>query len=308
MRLNSMTSNILHQMLYSEINVVYYPTFGLFDHILYLTDNNFFVFAENLKSCSENCRCLNASFVDLYNYDIACANSILSYKKQCVQLSQSFNLNPIIFEHNLPDATLKKEDRFILNDNLKSVKKVFFDATVNKAWGFNNSVLYDYGIPLDKLFSIPNAEKVKNILISGSDQSNGQVLANQLKQHFESNSELKCDILTSVSQANIEDINKLFNQYEIFIDLNNRPIDCLCAAASGLYVVGLSNLKNLNNVPNISQANTVQDITNIVTNLNNQNISIEQTHQYIDEHFNFSKFKNIISSIFKNIKREAKVL
>ena len=112
MRLNTITSSILHQLLYEETNIVYYPTLGLFDQLLYLTGNNFFVFSNNLKSCSDNCRCLSGDFVELYDYDICCANSVLSYKKQCSQLSDRLHINPIIFEHNLPDATLKKEDKF----------------------------------------------------------------------------------------------------------------------------------------------------------------------------------------------------
>lgn len=308
MRLNTMTSSILHQVLSDETNVVYFPTLGLFDQILYLTNSNFFIFANNLKSCADNCRCLNGDFIDLYDYDICCANSVMSYKRQCSQLSDRINLNPIIFEHNLPDMGIKKEDRFILNNDLTKIKKIFFDTTVMKSWGFDNSVLYDYGIPTHKFFPIPDVKKVKSILISSANQGNSPVLGNQLKQHFEDKLQLQCDVINNMSEVSIDNVNKVFNSYEIFIDLNNRTIDCLCAASAGMYSISLSNLKNINNVPNISQVNTIEDIVNIVPVVKDKNINIEETHKYIDEHFNFNKFESIINSIFKNVKREAKVL
>jgi hypothetical protein len=303
MRLNTITSSIIHQLLNDETNIVYYPTLGIFDKILYLTNNNFFIFADGLKSCADNCRCLNSEFVDLYDYDICCANSIMSYRKQSSQISDRLNLNPIIFEHNLPDVELKKEDRFILNNDLIRIKKIFFDTTIMESWNFDNSVLCNYGIPTHKFFPVPDAQKTKDILISS-----GSVLGDQLKQHFEDKMKLKCDVVNNMAEVSIDNINKVFNAYEIFIDLNNRAIDCLCAASAGTYSISLSSLKNIDNVPNISQVNTIDDIVNIVPLVKNKNINIEEIHKYIDEHFNFNKFESIINSIFKNAKREAKIL
>ena len=308
MRLNTMTSSVIHQMLNKDTNVIYYPTLGLFDHVLYLTGNNFFVFANNLKPCADNCRCLDSNFIDIYDYDICITNSIISYKKQCESLSQGFNVGPIIFEHNLPDASLKKEDKFILNNDLSRVKKIFFDADIQRVWGISNSSCYDYGIPTDMFVPIPDIEKTKTILISSSDQTNANVLGKQLKQHVESNLKLQCDIISNLAEAPINVINHMFNNYEVFIDLNNRSIDCLCAASAGLGTIGLSNLKNIDKVPNINQVNTIQDIVNTIPKIQDQNVNIEQTRKYIDENFNFTKFKNIINNIFKNIKREAKVI
>jgi hypothetical protein len=227
----------------------------------------------------------------------------MSYRQQCSQLSDKINVNRIIFEHNLPDAELKKEDRFILNNDLIKIKKIFFDTTIMESWNFDNSVLCNYGIPTHKFFPIPDVKKVKNILISS-----GSVLGNQLKQHFEDKMELKCDVVKNMAEVSIDTINKVFNTYEIFIDLSNRTIDCLCAASAGMYSISLSSLKNIDNVPNISQVNTIEDIVNIVPLVKDKNINIEETHKYIDEHFNFNKFESIINSMFKNVKREAKVL
>lgn len=303
-----MTSSVIQQMIDQEINVIYYPTLSLFDHILFLTDNNFFVFSNNLKSCADNCRCIDSDFIDIYNYDLCVSNSIVSYRQRCENLAKGFNVGPIIFEHNLPDAGLKKEDRFILNTQLHKVKKIFFDADIEKIWDISNASCYAYGIPTNHFIPIPDIEKIKTVLISSSDQTNAHVLGNQLKEHLETNLELKCDIASNVAELNIDSVNKSLNQYEIFIDLNNRPVDCLCAASAGLRTIGLSNLKNLDKVPNINQVNTIQDIVNIIPQVNSQDINSEQTRNYIDEHFNFIKFKNTINSIFKNIKREAKVL
>lgn len=303
-----MTSSVIHQMINQDINVVYYPTLGLFDHILYLTDNNFFVFAHNLKSCADNCRCLNSDFIDIYDYDMGISNSIVAARKQCQNLSQGFNLGSLVFEHNLPDAGLKKEDKFILNNELKRVKKIFFDEHILTAWGVSNASCYNYGIPTDKFIPIPDIEKTKTVLISSSDQTNAHVLGNQLKQHLETNLELKCDIVSSFAETAIDMTNQIFNQYEIFIDLNNRSIDCLCAASAGLSTIGLSNSKNIDHIPNINQVNNIQDIVNIIPRVNNENVDVQATRKFIDENFNFSKFQSIMNSIFKNIKREAKFL
>ena len=308
MRLNTMTSSIIHQMLNPDINVIYYPTLGLFDHLLYLTDNNFFVFSNNLKSCAANCRCIDSDFVDIFDYDLAIANSVTQYGKQCSGLSQTFHVNPIIFEHNLPDASLKKEDKFILNSQLKRVKKIFFDQDIQKVWGFEDSSCNNYGIPIDKFTPIADRKTTKKVLISSSGQSNGHVIANQLKQHIDNNLKMECDIVTNLAESSIENINLLFSQYEIYIDLNNNPVDCLCASSAGLQTIGLSNLKNIDHVPNINQVNSVQDIIDLIPNVTNQNIDMKAIHEYIDGKFNFTQFKNTVNNIFKQAKREAQVL
>ena len=99
MRLNTMTSSVLHKQLAEENNIVYYTSNSLFDHIVYLLDNNYFVFADT-PSVSENCRCLPESYMDMYDYDTCCSNGVVTYKDRS-NLTSAMHISSLFLEHKL---------------------------------------------------------------------------------------------------------------------------------------------------------------------------------------------------------------
>jgi hypothetical protein len=303
MLLNTMTSNILHQALSDEINIVYYPSNSIFDQILYMTDHNFFIF-NDIKSVADNCKCVNSEYVDMYQYDICCTNQSLTYK-DIANIASSMHIHPIILEHRVRDPKLKKEDLFILNQQTQKIKKIFFDRQIADTWGFSNVSVLNYGIPTDT-FKPLNNQASSDILIAGQSS----ILTSQLRQYVTTNLNMKCDVVADFSDKSVEDINSTFNNYRIFIDLNNNLVDCLCSSCCGLHTVSLTNLgEDKLSETNIRPARSVEDIVSIVSNIQNHNLdNTDVIRKHIEQHYNFDTFKSTISNIFTANKREACIL
>lgn len=300
-----MTSNVLHKQLVDETNIIYYTSNSLFDHILYLINNNYFVFAD-VPSISENCKCLRESHIDLYDYDMCCSNGITTYKDRS-NLASAMHISNLFLEHNYRASNLKKEDLYIVNQNLSKIKKVFFNSFTAQSWGLHNSLVVEYGVPVDQFVPL-DSEPEKEVLISTSNQA----IAGQLQQHIINNLKLQVDCVESLGFADIPYVNKLFNKYKIFINLTNNMIDSLCAASSGMDVLALAQIdpndKKLNNVPNIKNCLNVNDIAAAIEAKVKNATKNNNANTYIKNNYSFDKFKAGMQGVFDTVKREACVL
>ena len=306
MRVNIMTSNTLHKQLVDEINIIYYTSDSLFDQILYLIDNNYFVLA-NVPSSSENCRCITELHMDMYDYDVCCSTNVVSYKDRS-NLVSAMHISDLYFEHHYRNSGLKKEDVYIINQNLRNSKKVFFNKFVAESWGLNNSLVVEYGIPTN-FFNINDSEPQKDVLIL---TSNNQSIAGQLQHHVMNNLKLKADCAETLAFAKLEDINKLFNDYKIIVNLTNYTVNSLCAVSSGASVIALAqenpNDVKLKGVPNLHNCLSVQDVASKIDTVNKTHTKSDSANKYVNENYNFDRFKSEMQGIFDTVKREAFVL
>ncbi len=300
-----MTSNVLHKQLVDETNIIYYTSNSLFDHILYLTDSNYFVFAD-VPTISDNCKCLRESHIDLYDYDMCCSNGITTYKDRS-NLASAMHISNLFLEHNYRASNLKKEDLYIVNQNLSKVKKVFFNDFTAKSWGLQNSLVVEYGVPVDQFVPL-DSEPEKEVLISTSNQA----IAGQLQQYIINDLKLQADCVESFGFADILHVNKLFNNYKVFINLTNNMIDSLCAASSGMDVLALAQIdpndNKLNNVPNIKNCLHVNDIAAAIEAKVKNATKNNNANTYIKNNYSFDKFKEEMQGVFDTVKREACVL
>ena len=295
MRMNLLTSNVLHQILEPEINVVYNSENGVFDKILFSLDINFFNFNNN-KSYHENYRNLPETHIDLYSYDLYIDNSIINYKKNS-DITRSLHVNSLIFEHNNKHNQLKKEDVSILNSQLNRVKKIFFDEDYAKSWNLSNSLLINYGVPLD-IFKSLNAVEKKDILVY---YGSNKILGEQVRNY------LKADIIEDIDKKSLNDLNKIFNEYRLFVDMTNNLCLSLCSICSGCNVSILSDRNK--NIPGIYFYNNIEDIIKSANIVLNQNTPYESVTDYISNYCNYELFKTNIYTIIKDIaKREAYII
>ena len=298
MHLSFVTSNILHQVLDEEINIVYNPVSNIFDKILFATGNNFFVFGD-YNPHSENCVSYSNEYIDLRNYDLYLHTGIATSNTSTIPLT--LHANMVIFEHNFRDANLKKEDLAILNQRTQKYKKIFFNEQHQNSWGLTNSTTINYGIPEIFKSDIDYKER-KNILINS--KKNPQA-ADQLKDHLESQG-LICGLLDD--RQSLDQMNVQLNNYQILINLDDDHLLNLIAAQCGCYVQRVSN--NPEDIPNNFKYNDipslVQDVPNIITKEDN---NLDSINKYIDEKHNFNLFKIKISDIIESsAKREAFIL
>lgn len=306
MLLNTITANILHKQLVDENNIIYYPSNSIFDHTMYLIDNNFFVFAD-IPSFSENCKCLSESLVDLYQYDTCCSNEIIAYR-QHKTLVNTMHIGHILFEHSYRKANLKKEDLYIINQSTLGTTKIFFNTGIAESWGLNNSLVINYGIPTE-MFYPNNKDKESDVLIL----TENSITAHQLIQHINQTFKGTADVLPTLANMKISDINTLLNKYKILINLNNTTIDSLCAASAGLQVISVSQIGSadtkLLSVPNVNYASSIQKIVQLLSSLMVNNIkNSDDANKYLAEKFNLDNFKNEMGNVLDKVKREACII
>lgn len=292
MRINFLTSNVLHQVLDKDINIIYNSTHNVFDKIVYTIDANFFNFSSQ-KSYDNNLRNLQNSHIDLYNYDLYVDNGIINYKQNS-NITKSLHINPLIFEHNNKNNQLKKEDVAILNNQLSRIKKIFFNENYAKSWNLSNSLIIEYGIPLDIFKPLNLTDKKTFLLYYGSNRIIGQ----QTKDY------LKADVIENIHEKSIEEINQIFNEYEVFIDITNTLCTDLAALSSGCKVMSLSDCHK--SIPGMYFYSSIEDIINNASQITNIEISYEKVHRYIEENYSYNLFKEKLYSIINHTaKREA---
>ncbi len=121
------------------------------------------------------------------------------------------NLVYIIYDY---PGFLKKEDRFLLKNQLSSTKKLTASEYLKKNWDVFDAQILPYGIPKNTI--VKNIDK--DILIINLEKNHTiNNIYGTIKQSF-----AKTDILYNLAEhAIIEDVYKLFSSYKIIIDINN---------------------------------------------------------------------------------------
>lgn len=306
MYLTQPISNILQKFNNQTINIYYEPYHNMIDVMLGLCELNLYCFDKDLidKDIGPN---LDLSFchshqIDLFNYNMAISNNILSYASN--QKFLSAHLNTIIFVANNKPAQLKKEDLLLMDNNLSKVTKVFFDKKQAESWKFKNYELVNYGIPLDK-FNVTSQydERNKKVLLLNFNGSNndGIRILSQILQ----NNNIPFDIINQLPY-NTEQIRQMFNQYAICVELNERNIsNVLVSIACGC--IGLSYDANdlgvsYHAVPNLYFGKTIYDIANGVISLLSDQKPQDHT-DYFENNFSFPSFKESMKNLTHNLNK-----
>ena len=303
MRLSLQTSNILHQMLEPEVNIIYQPRNNIFDQLLYMLDFNFFVFDENYTPFSTNCRSINASYVDLHCYDLFVCNGIMNMAQN--HINRQMHVNTVAIEHSPKFEHLKKEDVAIINNKHKKTKKIFFNENSMKSWGLHNSIHTTYGIPLN----------INNNNIEYNDRKDllmHQTKNHMIDQHLANLPDLlkldkgSCSFL-DMNSLPIEEVIQRFNNHKVVINLEDNPIIDLLALSCGCNVytgrVYQPSIMGLNPISSIQDVLMSYEATAKVC------LDKSKIVEFIQTHFSFDVFKIKISEIFQtHAKREAFIL
>lgn len=298
MHLSFVTANLLHQVLSDEVNIVYNPSFTIFDKILYTIDYNFFVFSDYVSK-ADNCLSYSNAFLDLRNYDLY-IHSGLSTANQS-QLPLTLHANMLVFEHNARQPNLKKEDIAILNQRLSSTKKIFFDEIYSNTWGLQNSIVIPYGVPSVFKADLEYSDR-KDVLLAGKRNT---ASLQQIKAHLESQG-LACGIYDD-TELNIEQINKKINNYKVLINLDDEYLLNLVGAACGSCVLRVSG--HPAEIPNNYKYKDLNELVASISNIINQKPDSESIQQYISENNSFDYFQIKLSDFIQtSAKREAFIL
>lgn len=306
MYLTQPIGNILQKFNNQTINIYYEPYHNMIDIMLGLCDLNFYSFEKDLvdKNIGTN---LGLSFcrpnqIDLFHYNMAISNNILSYASN--QKFLSAHLNTIIFVSNNRPSQLKKEDLLLMDNNLSKVIKVFFDKQQAESWKFKDYKLVNYGISLDH-FYITNeySNRNKKVLLLNFNGINNEGI--RILSQILQNNNINFDVINELPY-DTERARELFNQYSVCVELNERNIsNVLVSIACGC--MGLSYDANdlgqsYRAVPNLYFGKTIYDIANGVVSLLNQNTP-QDCKDYLKENFDFISFKEHITNLVQNLNK-----
>ena len=283
MQLTSIAYNIANKVLDSEIKILYENSDSIFDKIFKELD---YYIVDNDSSC-------------YFYYDMKVVNNHLKYLNDFKEVNQKTQLSNMIFFHDFCPPELKKEDKIILNNTLRNTHKVVFTESHSNNWNLNPSTtsLIKYGLPKNK---IENNNRTQDILIL--NLKNNQQL-NNLFQHIQ-NSYPNTSIINSVASYSLEEIQKVFSQYKIVIDIDSA-INNLFATTCGCITLNIQQFdRNIKSNLQIMDFRTINNLIKTILTNDNVTNAVESDNQYIQKEYSLERFKENFDSLIQKIKRE----
>jgi hypothetical protein len=304
MHLGLITGNILEKFTNPNYNIIYYPQNNLFDHLIGLIDDyNILIFSPSSDHCNiKNLTDLSSNRVNLYNYNLCISNNLIEYTKNNLR---GFHLNSIICTHSQKPPYIKKEDGLLISQRIAKEIKVFFSKTIIDSWKLNNNTYYiKYGVPDDFSYLKPHNER-KDILIINS---HNPVLTEKLKSALQEKN-LSCDCV-DIYNLSLKNINELFNEYKICIDLNtDNIVNVLCSIASGcIGIIPNNESPEYKNLQGLFFINSLESIINTISSIMNTSYDPETASIDIKEAFPFGEFRNNMNNLIHKANREAFIL
>lgn len=267
------TNNVISQSYKDKkiINVLYKKNNSLIDQIFFEFKNINFFDEEYIKNSVTNYDCL-LGCDPLEHFSL-----INKYKSLHIK-----NIIYIIYGY---PSFLKKEDKFLLQNQISNSNKIVSINRLQQDWGLPNSQVVQFGIPKN----INKIEPEKDILVLNLENNSTITnIYNNIKQLF-NNSDILYKIPDDIS---IQNLYTSFSKYKVILDLNSI-VNGLVALESG------SNLLTSNEYLLDDGAFVLKDINNLYNDLKLVLESSKTTQQYkISEKYDFNTFE---SNLIKNI-------
>jgi hypothetical protein len=272
-------------------NIIYDPMNSLLDHILYLTQDNFYI-VDNLKTqISDNVAYIPNEHIEFYNYHLIMSNSLEKHLDN--NFAYIMHL-PVLFLIEYIKG-YKKEDRHLIQDRMKNHTKIFLNELTYNYFKSSNSVFIQMGIPLELFKKTQDWATRKNVCIFDYGPQSKFMKAQIEKEGID------CDIINTIMPTT--SIVNLLNSYKICIDISeNYKINLLCAAACGCKSLTIDTSRSIENIVNGCNQ---EDITKYINTYINSNQNDSNAEQFIIENYSFNKFLEKIKQQINNISHEA---
>ena len=277
--------NIINKLLDKNINILYECTNQYYDEIIKLLP--FSIISTT-----------NSNHVQFY-YDCAMINSWQKHITDRSNIISNYQIIDILTFHDQCPNKFKKEDKIILNNNLKTAYKIFPTNHIYKSWGLTDklSLQINYGIPSITKDVVKN----KHILVINTiKDSTIFSIYSYIKKVYPDT-----DLVTDIDD---QYLHKLCGA-GIVLDLTNNTYNNLLCVACGCQLI--TNLFVDDNLVSPIITNDIGNIVNILNNtqlLYNQNILIKKDQKYIQNSYNIDQFIENITKLLQQIKMEPFVL
>jgi len=285
MSINYQVHNILHSIYSNQrnnLNIFYTYNFSLFDKIIIDIPGINFLHNGVFLNCP-------------LSYALCVINDPIDFA-QNINAYNNLYANKIIFFHEEPNASLKKEDLFLLKNSLSRFELFSFNKNY-ASWCNPNIRSLTYGIkPYTKQI---NKDKDIILLYSNSHKQT-KLIYDNLKQIYPNTKLLEINATQSY-----DDIIEIISEYKICIDLTSY-YNILCAVSVGCYgITGQRGYKD----EYINQIKDYQELIDIIKKILSQfESNTDSMQKYIADNYSYEFFIENIKHIVTNYSKKAVIL
>jgi len=284
--------NIIHSLVSlsskdtRDINVLYDNRNSIFDKFVIKYLDLSFVNKEAYSSTRE-----------ILSYDIYWNNSPVEHISNLHEY-KSQHISDIVFFHEYPEAMLKKEDKFLLQNRLQGSLQIYTNESFKAEWSINNGRYISYGIPDTKTDLAQLRKSV--VLISTDIGKSGELLYSHIKYHFPD-----ATLIQNISDMSYDDIVNVLKEHYVCITFK-KPFDSLVALSCGCDVLS-SSLLSENGLIHIEDFNKIHLM--IESSLRDRkNEIIEQRISDLIKKYDLEIFQNEIYNTIRNKIRKPFIL
>ena len=279
MSINYQTHNIIHSFLFSnglcDLNISYNSSNSIYDLSIQDIKNTIFI---NEDAISSGCP---------ISYGLSFINDPIGFSQNIQKYKRSY-ANHILFFHKPLPPYLKKEDIYLINNDIDRYEKYSFCKQVSE---IKNIKHIEYGLTLN----ITNSDlrQIDVIILYSTEETQANILKNII-----SSNGISCDMLCTKTNKDIDKIKQKLNNAKICIDTTDY-YNVLFAVSCGCY--GLtSNTSNdsgfIGTIDNFQ--NCLSSIKDILSNYNQEYIL--KVKNYIPVKYNYEIFTQAIQTIISN--------
>jgi hypothetical protein len=205
MTLQQAILNSVYGSISKTINILYEPTNNLFDSLLINIPANFYY--------------LNK--IENYYYDMVLYHNTMNQQLQ-KRITEE-QLKSLLFIHNSPPPSFKKEDLFIFKEQISNINKIVFSEHIAKLWGFEEGDCHimNYGIPE---IQIPDDKTIPVLVLNLDNNPQIDNLYRHIQSHIPNSLIIKAVDNTNDWNSVIQHILRS----KIVIDISQRSNILFC--------------------------------------------------------------------------------
>ena len=275
--------NIINKILDPNINILYEPSYSLFDWDIRSMSYNFY------------------SNYDRYyaNYDLAILNDWQIHAVNRLKFLSQHQVSDLLFIHHSCPHNFKKEDKAIFENTTKNTYKIFLSRHIYDSWKPKDQKRFwiNYGLDYEAIKQKISLSHKDNsiLLLNTNNKPEINSLFKRLKNYYPD-----LEVLNTIKNYD-ETLNKI-SQYPIIIDLQNG-LHTLYGIMCGARVITNQMLDTKLTSPIIiSGADQIPAAINNSKANNDIDALINQDQRHIISSYNIYNFTSKLDSIIQTMK------
>jgi len=258
-------------------------------------DYNNSIFDKSLEKCEKLLIVPDSALNHLLiGYDIYWTNNPSMYASNKNHIKH-LCINDLIYYRHTAAHDVKKEDKFLIQNNLASSYKIFRNLSIKNSWHINEeSPIVEYGIPLPKQISNKNRKSVLFV-----NYQNNHIVNTLYKNLIHTWPD--AGMLNSINELSYDNLCSIAQQYCVLVDFQD-DYNVLFGMINGCSVISSHNLEKCDHT-------VLYDLNQLTSIISQQleiykNKDIDKQIENINTNYSFEKFnQEILSHIYHIIRK-----